>query len=391
MDHDRTGSGEPDVDINFANEDDPTFIPNPAGLTPDERTMAEALRVVQSDDPDFLFVNLGAVDRVGHADITGPVVPGVTDPIPVAVPNGNRPVLRDLQRTNTDTLLRLFVQTLEAQGRWDNSVLLLTADHSMDWSLPQDTVSLFSTFQADPLLTDSFTVAQNGGAALYSLRDRTSPDAQKRLARMRALALDVEGVDEVLYRQPNPEDGGEAHWVGTAHPDWHQTGPRSGDLLLTVKDTYRVTEPSSTSNPIPGNHGMPSTLRIPFLVSGGLDVARQRVAGDDDPFLREDDQAENVDVAPTAAWLMGLEEPTSGFDGRVLSEAFASRPTPVCAAGGPTTQVPGPTPSATSSPAAAPTSGGRLPATGPALLVPLGGVALALAAAAALRRRRSTS
>ena len=152
-----------------------------------------------------------------------------------------------------------------------------------------------------------------------------------------ARARGHDGVDEALYRQPNPADGGEAHWVGAVHPDWHQTHPRSGDLLVTVDDGRRVSEPSSTSNPLPGNHGMPSTLRVPFVPAGGAACA-PRSPGRPPTPRRAPEQAENVDIAPTAAWLLGVAPPADGpagregFDGRVLSEAFTSRPADRCAA-----------------------------------------------------------
>jgi hypothetical protein len=383
LQHDRTGDGEPDVDSNFANLDDPTFIPG-LGLTPDERTIMEATRVSQELDPDFMFVNLGSVDRVGHVDAVG----GAT------TPTGSRPAVRDVQRTLTDTNLRLFVEQLKQDGRWDSTALIFTADHSMDWSLPTSTVSLFPQFEDDPLLAGEVFVAQNGGAALYSLLDRESPQADARLARMREIAVATEGVDEALFREPNPLAGGEEFFVGRVHPDWRQTHPRSGDLLITVDDGLRVTEPGPFSNPIPGNHGMSSTLRVPVLVSGGLDVVQRAVAPTtDDPFVRSPDQAENVDMAPTAAWLLGVESPTGGFAGRALEEAFSARPEPACvsaAAAAPGAQVPGPAATSSTQPApsgpatAAPTR--RLPATGPVWVLPVAGVLLA-AGAVALRRR----
>jgi ectonucleotide pyrophosphatase/phosphodiesterase family member 5 len=392
MNHDRTGDGQVDADYNFANLDDPTYIPSPAGLTPDERTLEVAREVVRRDDPDFLFVNLGAVDRSGHADPLGNDV----------LPTGGRPAFRDTLRTITDTNLRLFVEELKLQGTWDSTALLVAVDHSMDWSLPLDTVSLSGAFEADPLLAGEVLAAQNGGAGLYSLRDRGAAQADERLARMREIAVGTDGVDEALYREPNPLDGGEEHWVGAVHPDWHQTSPRSGDLLVTVEDGRRVTEPSATSNPIPGNHGMPSTLRIPMVVAGGADlgVVQQRIDASADPFVREAQSAENIDVAPTVAWLMGLQPPDGGFDGRPLTEAFAAQPAGVCAAGaggggaGGGAPPPSGEPSAAPSgapPAAAPgTAGSRLPATGPLVLVPAAGLLLAglgLGAAAAARRR----
>lgn len=378
MEHDRTGNGERDADSNFANLEDPTFIPG-VGITPDERTVAEALRVVQDSDPDFLFLNLGAVDRSGHVDPVG----GAT------TPTGSRPVVRDVQRTDTDTYLRTFVETLKAQGTWDSTRLLITADHSMDWSLPTETVTVSDNPELADVI-DQFVVAQNGGASLFSLRDRNRPDAAALLKRLRDSAVATEGVEEVLYRRPNPVDGGEQHWVGRVHPDWHQTGPRSGDVILTVEDGRRSSEPTGFSNPIPGNHGMPSTLRIPTIVAGGPDagVVSRTVPGEDDPAVRAADQAENVDLGPTAAWLLGVQPPAAGFDGRVLSEAFDRRPAPVCvsAAGSPATAAPAP--QQTSAPVTAAPSG-RLPATGPLWAVPAAGLLLGAAAVATRRRTRS--
>jgi hypothetical protein len=384
---DRNGDGQTDVDVNFANLDDPTFIPG-LGLTPDIRTAAEARRVSTELDPDFMFVNLGLVDRIGHVDAIG----GAT------TPTGSRPLARDVQRTETDLQLRLIVEQLQAEGKWDSTAFIVTADHSMDWSLPTSTVSLFPQFEDDPLLAGKVFVAQNGGAALYSLLDRADPQADELLARMREIAVATEGVDEALFREPNPLAGGEEFFVGRVHPDWHRTHPRSGDLLVTVNDGLRLTEPGPFSNPIPGNHGMASTLRIPTLVSGGLDVVQRTVAPTtDDPFVRSPDQAENVDVAPTAAWLLGVDPPAGGFDGRALEEAFGSRPEPSCvtaAAAAPGTQVPAPqggSPSAATAPPAeaAPASSRRLPATGAAWLLPAAG-AMLLAGGVALRRRRAS-
>ena len=324
MNHDRTGDGKVDADSNFKNLDDPTFIPG-FGLTPDERTLAEATRVSRELDPDFLFINLGSVDRVGHVDESG----GSTSPLPT----GSRPAARDVQRTNTDNYLRTFVEQLKAAGKWSSTALMVTADHSMNWSLPTSTVSLTPAFQADPLLKDQLVIAQNGGAALYSLKDRSAPKAQARLKRMRTIAVATDGVDEALYRRPNPLDGDRAHWVGRVHPDWHQTSDRSGDLLVTADDGRRMTEPTSTSNPLPGNHGMPSTLRVPLVVSGGIGVVQRTVTGSSDPDVRAAGQSENVDIAPTAAWLLGVQPPRNGFDGRPLKEAFRTRPAATCGAG----------------------------------------------------------
>jgi hypothetical protein len=110
-----------------------------------------------------------------------------------------------------------------------------------------------------------------------------------------------------------------------------------GSLVLAAAPGFRFSEPSATSNPLIGNHGHPQTLHNTMLVTGGSPwvkkgqvIAASRVAG---PLDRLPEQSENIDVAPTVAWLLGLglrpadfpdaELAPQGFDGRVLGEAFA--------------------------------------------------------------------
>jgi hypothetical protein len=381
LEHDRNRDGERDADSNFANLEDPSFIPG-LGLTLDERTVPEVLRVSRELDPEFLFVNLGSIDRTGHVDPVAGASAGL--------PTGAAPVVRTTQLVRTDALLRTIVEELRASGRWERTAFMVTADHSMDFSSPLDSVTIGDDIQADPQLAGKVQIAQNGGAALYSLINRADPQAPALLKRLREIAIGTDGVDEALYRQPNPLDGGQAHWVGRVHPDWHQTGPRSGDLLLTVEDGRRVSEPGELSNPIPGNHGMTSTLRIPVVASGGLAAEGQRL-GPQEPVsgaVRLPDQPENTDFAPTAAWLLGVRPPAAGFDGRVLTEAYPTRPAPLCAQAA---AAPAPVPAPGGGSAPDPQTGpaqDRLPATGPAGVVALA-AAVTLLAALLLRRRRT--
>lgn len=409
LEHDRNGDGARDADSNFDNPSDPSFIPG-LGLTLDERTVPEAVRVSRELDPDFLFMNFGSIDRTGHVDPVGGVTAGL--------PTGAAPAARTTQLVRTDALLRTLVDELKSSGRWESTVLMITADHSMDFSTPAASVTLGDDIAADPQLAGKVQIAQNGGAALYSLINRSDPKAPALLKRLRAIAKATDGVDEALYRTPNSADGGSRHWVGRVHPDWHQTGPRSGDLLVTVKDGRRISEPTPvTSNPLPGNHGMTSTLRIPSIVSGGLDAVNRLTFDPVAPVsgaVRLAGQAENVDFAPTAAWLLGAQAPAAGFDGRVLTEAFSSRPAATCGApstaavatGGDTAPAGGTDPAAlgpavvgpagldptAADPAPARVQAGSartLPSTGPA--TGLAVVALvATAGAALLRRRRAT-
>lgn len=311
--HDRTGSGAEDA----------TSTNNPVTTVPvsdaaiDLETANDALRISRELDPDFLFLNLGDVDRVGHVDVGG----GATE--------GTAPLARTLAVLQTDTLLGNLVRSLEQEGKWSSTVFIVTADHSMDWSFPDRIVSLAPQFATDDSLAGEVTFALNGGAALYALRSPLADGADEQRARLRAIALATDGVEEAWYIRPNAADGDDAHWVGRTRPDWGLTGDRTGDLIVTVADGWRVTEPEATSNPIPGNHGHGTTLPIPVIVAGGWPgVVGQRVEpiARLGPADRDPAQAENIDLGATAAWLLRLHPPPGGFDGRVLEEAFSRRP-----------------------------------------------------------------
>lgn len=316
--HDRDGDGRPDADATYT----PRIVIPGADFTPDNETMTAGITISRQNDPDLLFLSLGDTDRVGHVDAVGGLTAGG--------PTGSAPAGRLTTIQNTDLLLRAFVQDLQQRGVWASTVLIVTADHSMDWSTPDSTVSLSAGIAADDLLADQVVFALNGGAALYALRQPARDTAPEALRRLREIAVATEGVDEALYTSTNPADGGERHWVGRVHPGWGLTGDHVGDLVVTVQEGFRIIADSDLDNPIPGNHGHAVTLPIPLIVSGGAPIVRQQQIDppeDTGPLVVAPGQAQNIDLAPTAAWLLGLRPPPGGFDGRVLTEAFSERPT----------------------------------------------------------------
>ena len=122
-----------------------------SGHAPDAATMDAALAMVDEFDPAMMFVNLGDVDRVGHSDLTGTTLKAARDRGTGLDQRAGRTVRRHAQ---------------EQSGRWASSLVLVLADHSMDWSLPEQTISLTSAFNADSSLAGNFQIAQNGGADL---------------------------------------------------------------------------------------------------------------------------------------------------------------------------------------------------------------------------------
>lgn len=267
----------------FGTRADVRWKPEPlvpvTGHAPDSFTADAAIAMIEGSDPDLVFVNFGDVDRVGHSDVTGTTVEAA----------------RRSALAATDHQIGRLVDHLVESGKWSTSVVMVLADHSMDWSLPTAMVTLAPVLDADPLLKDRYTIAQNGGADLIYW---TGPEHARNEAvvRMRKLVTAQEGV------------------LSVHAPEELRLGDRAGDLVAYVRPGYRFSDPRPYSNPIPGNHGHPATLPIPFFVSGGSPVVRRgRVS---------DAPARTVDVAPTIAALYGLRSPSGGWDGTARTDAF---------------------------------------------------------------------
>ncbi|CAN5259135.1 hypothetical protein BH09ACT12_BH09ACT12_28240 [soil metagenome] len=248
------------------------------GHAPDIFTMEAALAMLDDLDPHLMFINLGDIDRFGHADLTGPL----------GLRAARRAALLD-----TDVQVGRFVSALKSSGRWEHSMLIVLADHSMDWSVPANVISLQGAFDADPLLSGNVVIADNGGADLLYW---TGPKATKAkaLKKMRTIARATPGV-------LNVKDPGSR---------WMRCGPEAGDLVVFCKAGWRFSDPDPvTSNPIPGNHGHPATRPIPFFISGGHHRIKRRQASPE--------VAHTLDVAPTVADFFGIrQQPQGGYDGR---------------------------------------------------------------------------
>ncbi|MBF4161683.1 alkaline phosphatase family protein [Nocardioides acrostichi] len=241
---------------------------------PDAFTMAALRDMVTEFDPHFCFVNLGDIDRVGHADLTGTTLK----------------VARTAALANTDRLVGQFVDDLKASGAWRHTMLLVLADHSMDWSVPTNVVSLSSGLEADDLLAGHVQIADNGGADLVYW---TGPDADREAAidRIRDIAQATDGVLKAWDRRA----------------DWLRLGPEAGEVVVFCQAGWRFSDPDPlTSNPIPGNHGHPATRAIPFFVAGG----HPRV----EHGARSPRHARTTDVAPTVASFFGLG--TGRYEGK---------------------------------------------------------------------------
>jgi hypothetical protein len=243
---------------------------------PDLLTYNALTSMVDELDPNLVFVNLGDIDRWGHTDLTGTSLR----------------LMRRAALLQTDTLIGQFLDSLKSSGRWEKSVVIVLADHSMDWSLPTNVISLQSSMDADPLLGGNVVIGDNGGADLVYW---TGPGRQreKAIKRIREIAEATPGVLKAWDRRT----------------PWLRLGPEAGDVVVFCQAGWRFSDPDPvTSNPIPGNHGHPATRAIPFFIGGGHPVVE---AGKVSPK-----HARTVDVAPTIADFFGLRTGKRAYDGK---------------------------------------------------------------------------
>lgn len=243
----------------------------------DEFTVEALKRTMQDHNPRFTFVNLGDMDRFGHMDLSGYSLRAA----------------RNQAVWNSDHKLYQFETFLRETGRWDRAVIMVLADHSMDWSVPENLISAQGALDADPALRGRFGIAQNGGADTFTfIGDPAEREAA--VARLRQVVAGLPGVHK-LY-----------------DPAELRLGPRAGDLVATCHQGWRFSDPTPLSNPIPGNHGHEVTLPIPFFISGGHRVVRHGQT--------IDRPVTTLDVAPTVAHLFGLAH--EDMDGAPAVEAF---------------------------------------------------------------------
>lgn len=251
------------------------------GHAPDAATLDALIAMVDAADPDMVFANLGDVDRLGHSDLSGTTLQ----------------VARAAALASTDAQVGRFLDHLVETGKWDTSVVFVLADHSMDWSIPTNVISVDLILREREDLRSQLVIAQNGGADLLYW---TGPAA----ARSSCLAE----VSRLVSAHPGV--------LAVADPASLRLGPEAGDLVATCKAGWRFADPYLASNPIPGNHGHPATEPIPFFIGGGSPLVRRGAVSSE--------QARTVDIAPTLGYLFGVGAPAGGYDGTQRTSAFTA-------------------------------------------------------------------
>ncbi|HSC29147.1 MAG TPA: alkaline phosphatase family protein, partial [Vicinamibacterales bacterium] len=242
----RPGDPNPQAEADF-HWQAPFYIPA-SGHIPDTYTM-DAFRTWIREQPttlpQFAFVNLGDIDRAGHADEVGGATSGLTTPA------------RQAAIEDTDAQLSLLIDDIEAAGAWDETVLILSSDHGMDWGPQSQSVDMQGALTAAGYANDDrgdpgalagsngdFVVVGGGGSGTIYVED------DEDVADMARIVSELPGVDFVATRDPVP---------GLATVDYEQIGldhPNSGDITAFMEPHWHD---GDSGNVLPGNHGHPPT------------------------------------------------------------------------------------------------------------------------------------
>lgn len=339
-----------EADFHWKPMGQPGYIGDPDDHAVDQTTMSRVFLPWLEEDhpvPQFAFVNLGDIDRSGHVDASGNA--------------GGISAFRQAALADTDVLVGDLVDTLKGTGAWEETVLIFTSDHGMDWSVADNGANQAATvvsvnvtqelqdagytrdYEGDPgknvlenpdTIGDFAVVPGGGTASVYVEEDEDVEPIAKLLSEHPGVAF-VATRTRVPGVANNPTLGE----MGMDHPV-------NGDIVLGVKPGSAVRD-SASHNPLPGNHGHPATQNSVLMVAGGhpvLDEAPESVEGERvyDPnkklFSPPAGGPGNLSVAPTVAALFGIGEPDGGYDRGPLTEAFdawALQPHEPCSAATP--------------------------------------------------------
>lgn len=298
--------GKPKLGRLFGNEPgkqrapDVLWTPEPGakGVDPitryadDVTTMDAFLDLTKDREPDLAVLNLPDVDRTAHG--LGPDDPHRTEAV-----------------VGAGVAVQRLVDALKERGRWDRSVVLVTADHGFDQVAPSPTnphpeIDLATLY--DRAGIDDVVVVPDGGMAhVYA---STDPPNLQALGRAAKLASTTPGVEELVARIPI--DG--VPLLTTVHPDWHLDTPRTGELMAIAAPGHQFVAADEIR--LRGNHGSPRELGVPLAVLGGHATAKQ---------IHTTAESTLADVGATVGKLLGLR-PVKKLDGTEVPSASVGHP-----------------------------------------------------------------
>ena len=273
--------------------------------------------------PQFAFLSLGDIDRSGHIDGTG-----------VAAPEGLS-AARRAALTDSDAQVGMLIDELKGSGAWDETVLIFTSDHGMDWSPTDNAINQFSVNLTPTLGGAGYTQDSRGNPGVSQAG--SNGDYQL-VAGGGSIAVYVEEPPDVAPIAQIVDALPGVAFVATptsipalGNPTLAEMGMdhvNNGQIVAFPEKGFAVRD-NSSFNPLPGNHGHPATQQSTLFVSGGssvLDEQPQSVPGETvfapavRPFAPVAGGPGNLSVAPTVSALFGLADP--GYPRGPLSDAF---------------------------------------------------------------------
>jgi ectonucleotide pyrophosphatase/phosphodiesterase family protein 5 len=285
--------------------------------------------------PQFAFVNLGDVDRAGHADEGGT---NLTGGEPGEPSERRTDTFHQTAILDTDMLVGRFIDELENEEWWDETVLIVLSDHGMGWATHERWIDLQDwlviprkTGTGNYAANIDYVIVNNGAADSLYFRNQPQVDQDAIIDRIR----EHPGVERVLTDRQKPPTG---PGLASEHrrSDYGLEDRRAGDVIALAKPEWSFNPGEASTNPVPGVHGHAVTQHGTLFVTGGWpglatvgpgaasqrSVPGQQVWPVGDAPLRPELGPGPMSIAPTVAMLTGLGETAGGYDAEPLVEAF---------------------------------------------------------------------
>ena len=258
----------------------------------DEVWTKAAIHIVRRHRPNLLLFHLLALDSMQHR--YGPRTPAAM-----------------VTMAHLDSQVGRLVQTLEETGLMSRTTLFIVSDHGFKsvrkHILPNVALreaGLVTVEGGKVTATKAYAISEGGTAFVYV----TAPDPDGALLRRARQALSgLEGVEKIV-------EPAEYASYGLPQPS---VDPQAGSLFLAAKNGYAFSGSATGEKAVVdtpegslGTHGYVSTdpeIQALFIASGRGIKPGVKLGSVD-----------NIDVAPTAARLLGVD--LKNVDGKVLSQ-----------------------------------------------------------------------
>jgi len=263
----------------------------------DQIWAAAACQVIKARKPNLLLLHLLLTDGLQHK--YGPQTPAAFAAIAVA-----------------DAHLRDVLRALDDAGIRQDTTLFILADHG--FASASKLLCPNVLFRKEGLLKSALlkigsarvqAVSEGGTAFVYFTDPQTMSEDK---AKVRAILKDAEGIEEIIepdrygeFHYPLPEKNRQmAEMVIAAKPDYAFSNKATGDDFVVAPQLNQDNF---------GHHGyLNSYAKMnAIFIATGRGIARGTKLG----------MVENIDVAPTAAELLGVK--IEGAEGKVMKEILS--------------------------------------------------------------------